>query len=97
VPGIASADELMEPGIIIQFGVPPNRMDLINSADGVTFSEVWQNRITEEMKISGRVVPVNFMGMEELIKNKEAIARPKDQEDLKYLRKAREEKSKSRS
>jgi hypothetical protein len=92
VPGIESAEDLMEPGVIIQFGVPPNRMDLINSADGVTFHEVWQNRKTEKVEISGRVVPVHLMGMEDLIKNKEAVGRPKDHEDLKYLRKAKEEK-----
>jgi len=29
VPGIQSADEFAEPGIVIQFGRPPNRIDLL--------------------------------------------------------------------
>lgn len=94
VPGIGSPGELIQPGLILQFGVPPNRIDLVNSVGGVTFPEVWENRSTEEMEISGRMFPVNFIGLEELIKNKESIGRPKDQEDLKYLKRAREYRDK---
>src|SRR5258708_7354328 len=35
VPGIQSAEELAEPGVIVQFGRPPNRIDLLNRIDGV--------------------------------------------------------------
>ena len=37
VPGIQSAQELAEPGVIVQFGRPPNRIDLLNRIDGVEF------------------------------------------------------------
>jgi hypothetical protein len=33
---------------------------------------------------------VNYSGLDELIRNKEIIKRPKDLEDLKYLGKAKE-------
>ena len=33
VPGIANAEELLEPELIIQFGRPPNRIDLISSLE----------------------------------------------------------------
>jgi len=91
VPGVSSFSELMEEGTIFQFGVPPNRIDLLNRIDGVTFSDAWQNKTTESAEISGRTVPVHFMGLKELIRNKEASKRPKDLEDLKYLYKARGE------
>jgi hypothetical protein len=92
VPGVMSFSELTEPGMILQFGVPPNRIDLINQIDGVTFVEAWQNRHTEEVESSGRSIPVHFLGLDQLIKNKEATKRPKDVDDLKYLYKAREER-----
>ncbi len=30
-------DELSEPGLIIQFGVPPNRIELMNEITGIRF------------------------------------------------------------
>jgi len=76
----------MEEGLILQFGVPPNRIDLINQISGVTFREAWENRITTDIESEGREVPIHLIGLEELIKNKKAIGRPKDVEDLKYLK-----------
>jgi hypothetical protein len=86
IPGIRTFEELMELGLILQFGVPPNRIDLINQISGVTFREAWENRITTDIKSEGREVPIHLIGLEELIKNKKAIGRPKDVEDLKYLK-----------
>jgi predicted nucleotidyltransferase len=86
IPGIKAFDELLEEGLILQFGVPPNRIDLINQVSGVTFREAWENRIKTSIESTGREVPVYLIGLEELIKNKKAIGRPKDMEDLKYLR-----------
>ena len=86
IPGIKAFDELMEEGLILQFGVPPNRIDLINQISGVTFREAWENRITTDIESEGREVPIHLIGLEELIKNKKAIGRPKDVEDLKYLK-----------
>ena len=39
IPGVDSFEELMESGTILQFGLPPNRIDLLNHIDGVTFEE----------------------------------------------------------
>jgi hypothetical protein len=86
IPGIATFEELMEIGLILQFGVPPDRIDLINQISGVTFREAWKNRIKRSIESRGEEVPIYLIGLEELIKNKEAIGRPKDKEDLKYLR-----------
>jgi predicted nucleotidyltransferase len=91
IPGVDSFEELMEPGIILQFGVPPNRIDLVNHIDGVTFRESWTGKKIISMNISGRSIPVYFIGLDQLIANKEAIGRPKDLEDLKYLRKTKED------
>jgi hypothetical protein len=86
VPGIGSAEDLARKGIIIQFGNPPNRIDLFNTITGVSFDEAWKDRISENMAIHGQRVVVRYIGLAALIKNKKAVGRPKDLEDLRYLR-----------
>ena len=44
MPGIESADGLAPEGLVVQFGQPPNRIDLVNAIDGVTFEEAWPGR-----------------------------------------------------
>lgn len=86
IPGVERAEELCEPGIVIQFGCPPNRIDLLNRIDGVTFSEAWESRNTVFLKTASGEVPLHYIGVQRLIQNKEAANRPKDLEDLAYLR-----------
>ncbi|RMI12569.1 MAG: hypothetical protein D6681_06540 [Calditrichaeota bacterium] len=92
IPGIEKPEELLEPGVILQFGVVPNRMDLLNRMDNLNFEEVWANRETFTIKIHRREIPVYFIGLDQLIKNKEAVARYKDLEDLKYLKKVQQQR-----
>jgi predicted nucleotidyltransferase len=91
IPGISALEELMEPGLILQFGVPPNRIDLINRISGISFQEAWKGKKTISIEIGGAKFPIFLIGLKELIKNKEAIRRPKDLEDLKYLRRQKQE------
>ncbi len=86
IPGIERKEELAEPGIIIQFGVPPNRIDLMNKITGVNFSDAWRNKKIEKIKVKKQVIEIFYIGLNELIQNKEILKRPKDLEDLKYLK-----------
>lgn len=86
IPGLEAAGELQEEGVIIQFGRPPNRIDLLNRIDGVTFSEAWDTRVTVLVKTPGGDVPLHYLGLEKLIQNKATAGRPKDLEDLAFLR-----------
>ena len=86
IPGLHAPDELMELGIIIQFGVPPNRIDLLNQIDGVEFAEAWPNRLSVALQTATGEVPLHYVGVAELIQNKQAAGRPKDLEDLAFLR-----------
>ena len=45
IPGVTSVDELADPGIVLQVGRPPHRIDPLNRIDGVTFSQAWPGRI----------------------------------------------------
>lgn len=93
IPGLDSFEGLMQSGTIFQFGVPPNRIDLVNRIDGITFEEAWTAKATTRVEISHESIPVHFIGLDQLITNKETNKRPKDLEDLKYLKKAKEDNS----
>ncbi len=73
--------DFLEPESIVQLGLPPNRIDLLTSISGVTFSEAWANRVPG--LLDG--VPVSFLGREDLLRNKRASGRPKDIADLSNL------------
>jgi predicted nucleotidyltransferase len=94
VPGIHAAADLEESGAIFQFGVPPNRIDLINQIDGVTFEQAWDGREKTALEYSGRVIDIYIIGLDQLIQNKESIKRNKDLDDLKYLRAVQKERRK---
>ena len=78
-----SGEELAYPGNIIRMGIPPVRIELMNQVDGVEFAEVWEGRA----KGSYGDVPVAFIGLDELLRNKSAAGRPKDMADLDALSK----------
>jgi hypothetical protein len=86
VPDVARFEELTEPGVIVQFGRPPQRIDLINQIDGVTFGAAWPNRKTVEVRSEGSTIPIYYIGLRDLIRNKEACRRAKELDDLEYLR-----------
>ena len=74
-------DDLIKEGNIIQLGYPPLRIDLLTSIDGVSFHECYPNRKT----ITIADLPVNFIGYDDLIKNKKASGRHQDLGDIDNL------------
>ena len=82
IPGIVDFRELTEAGKIVQFGLPPHRID------GVTFGDAWANRKAVTMDPGSRPIRFHYIGLEDLARNKEVSGRPKDEEDLKFLRRA---------
>jgi len=86
IPALESADELANPGLVLQFGRPPNRIDLLNRIDGVSFDTAWETRLTLSMAADETTTPLYYIAREALIANKEASGRPKDLDDLIYLR-----------
>ena len=85
IPGINHAKELQIPGIIIQFGRPPNRIDLLNSIDGVSFDEAWQGKIPVHIIGEGLTLATWYLGKAQLLINKKASGRPKDIDDYEHL------------
>jgi hypothetical protein len=76
-----SVADLSAPGMVFQIGVPPNRIDLVTSIDGVAFPDAWSGRV--QTVYAG--VPIQLIGKAELILNKTAAGRPQDLVDVERL------------
>lgn len=76
-----SQEDLATPGMVVQVGVPPNRIDIVTSIDGVGFPEAWAERVAA---VYGDV-PIHVIGRSDLIRNKRACGRPQDLVDADRL------------
>ncbi|MCX5769555.1 MAG: nucleotidyltransferase [Candidatus Hydrogenedentes bacterium] len=68
-------------GNVLTFGVAPTRVDLLNEIDGVSYAEAKANVVRGTY---GDVL-INFIGREDLIKNKLATRRDQDKVDVQNL------------
>ncbi len=81
--------ELFMSGKGITFGDPPMRVDVLAVIRGVVFDDAWSRRQASRFG----PLEVNFIGLDDLISNKEAVARPQDLVDAQKLILAREKMS----
>ena len=80
VPALRS-ELFLEPGHVVRMGVPPVRLEILTSIDGVEFADCYSRRCAE--KIDG--VEVQIINLEDLKINKRASARHQDLDDLDHL------------
>jgi len=73
--------DLASPGLVFQIGVPPIRIDVLTSIDGVTFDEAWPDRLEARLG----ELPVFVLSRHHLIANKKASGRLQDLADLERL------------
>jgi hypothetical protein len=79
--GITHAD-FHRPGMVVQIGLPPNRIDVLTGISGVpNFDDAWATRVM--VPVRGREVP--FLGRDALLANKLAAGRRKDLADVEAL------------
>lgn len=78
-----SAEDFTSTDLIVQFGVEPCRVDLLTGIDGVEFEEAWRNRIS----IALDNLEIFVLSKEDLLRNKVAAGRDKDQGDIIWLKK----------
>lgn len=76
-----SIDDLQQPDLVIQIGLPPVRVDVLTGISGVSFEDAWPGRVL--LEIGDLRVPV--LGKPHLIRNKRASGRDQDLVDLKWL------------
>lgn len=71
---------------VIQIGLPPRRIDILNRATGITFDEAVREGASFELE--GRRVPV--IGLDALLRNKRAAGREQDLADAEFLERSRD-------
>ena len=71
--GITAAD-LIDPDAYYAMGVPPNRIDVLNTIEGITFDDAWPHRVEGHHGEQRMWV----IGEDDLITNKRAVGRPSD-------------------
>jgi hypothetical protein len=76
-----SIEDLQQPGIVIQIGLPPSRVDLLTSIDGVDFDEAWPGRTMFQYGTNA----IQVIGVSQLIQNKRASGRAQDLADVELL------------
>lgn len=74
------------PDSILQIGLPPNRIDILQTIEGASFEVAWPKR---EIAAYGPV-QANWIDLDSLIAIKERIDDPRHQADAKDLRKVRD-------
>jgi predicted nucleotidyltransferase len=80
---VTAQDFINKPSQYFQVGVPPARVDVLQSIAAVEFEESWKQ--ARMVKVNGH--DVRFLSCEDLIRNKLAAGRPKDLADAEELRK----------
>jgi hypothetical protein len=74
-------DDFLRPDQVVQLGRPPNRIDLLTSLSGVSFSDCYQSRVVETIEETD----VQYISLADLKKNKHALGRHQDLADIENL------------
>jgi len=75
-------EDFLKAGYISQIGYPPLRIDILNTIDGVDFKDaVKEMRI---LKVDDDLT-INYIGLNDFIKNKKASGRSQDLTDIKEI------------
>jgi hypothetical protein len=78
-------DDFVRSDLVVQFGVPPRRIDLLTSLSGIDFDAAWANRV----QVPWNGMQVCFLALDDLLRNKRATGRSKDAADVAELEKRR--------
>jgi hypothetical protein len=87
-----NAAAFLQRGHVVRIGREPMRLEILNEIDGVAFDECYARRTRTRL---GKLT-VNFIGFDELLKNKRRAGRPKDLADVAVLEDNRKHPQRSR-
>ncbi len=82
-------DDLTNPKMVYQMGIEPNRIDILMGVEKLKFDRAWKNKVGHKY---GKE-PVYILSLNDLMINKKAVGRLKDQLDLENLKKVKQKKS----
>ena len=74
--------DFLSAGYVSQIGYPPLRIDILNSIDGVEFDDASANM--QRIQIEENLM-INYIGLDDFIKNKTASGRKRDLADIKEI------------
>jgi hypothetical protein len=74
-------DLLREESVIVRFGVPPHRIEILRRITGLEFEQAWRNRV----QWTGDDFQIPVIGLADLRQNKAASGRSQDLADLEHL------------
>lgn len=74
--------QIFSPETILNFGIEPVRIDLLNKIDGVSFSEAIEHSVRGNYGNQ----KVTYIGINELMRNKNSTGRLQDAADMEKLR-----------
>jgi len=83
-----TAETFTNKQVVYQIGVAPVRVDILTEVTGVEFRNAWESKVSSTF--SG--VAVNFISLDHLIANKQALGRTSDVNDLKQSRRSQRSK-----
>jgi predicted nucleotidyltransferase len=83
-----TSEDFTKVGGFIQLGYEPLRIDIVNDLDGVSFEKALKNKTVVEYE----GVSINFIGYEDLIKNKQYAGRSQDIVDIEKLKERNKKK-----
>ncbi len=72
------AETFTDKRVVYQIGVAPVRIDILTGITGVEFTDAWKKRVAGTFF----GVPVNFISLDDLTTNKQALGRSSDLKDL---------------
>ena len=80
-----TVEDLLDPQWMVQLGVAPMRIDLLTEIPGCpSFEVAWAHRVDAHFGD----VPASYLGLDDLIRAKEAAGRAQDHADVRVLRRA---------
>ena len=85
-------EDFLSPDNVIQLGYEPYRIDLLVDLKGIDFESCFERR--SRIELDG--VPINFLGLQDLIESKKNAGRLQDLADAEQLTKLQSKKSKKK-
>jgi len=79
--GLSEQDFLLKDEVT-QLGYPPYRIDILTGCEGVDFAECYSAK--QVIDVDG--LEINFIDLDNLVKNKNAVGRPQDLADVSNLK-----------
>ncbi|MFI5143972.1 MAG: nucleotidyltransferase [Ignavibacteria bacterium] len=83
-------EDLTDKELVIQLGFPPVRIDILKDIAGLRFKEAYKKKVEVDW---GDLKKINFISLDDLIKNKKETGREKDLDDIKWIKKYSKKKT----